>query len=122
MFEKLLNNEIAVGIALSMLGSLWAYFKASQWYQDKIAAKHARAADAVEAGVVFAYTNFVRNELEKIAGKLPVAKQAEARGMAKKIAQDIGKEQGIDVLATLGPDFFDMYVERAVKAAKGKSK
>lgn len=120
--KDLLFSETGLNLAVWAFGLAWAALKGSQWWKESVAAKHAKAVEAVEAGVTFAYANYVRKTKEaSTTGSLTPVEQDRARGIAKEAATAFGQKNGIDVQKTLGAEFVDLYLEKAVQAAKGKA-
>lgn len=117
-----LVSETSVTLLGALFGTAWTFFKSQDWYQRAKQRRYAQAITALEAGVDQTYQTYVRAIKEASEdGKLTPAERRRAREMARDAAISFGRTQGVDVLAEVGQDYVDLWINRLVKKLKGGS-
>ncbi len=111
-----LLNQAFVG---AVLGAVWTFFKTSDWFERLRTRRIAKAIRALEAAVDQTYRVYVRQIKEgREDGKLTDAERRHAHRMARRAAIEFGKQEGVDVLRTLGHDYLDLWISKIVKRLK----
>ncbi|NUM54364.1 MAG: hypothetical protein HUU46_12020 [Candidatus Hydrogenedentes bacterium] len=114
-----LVSEPALTTLGAVLGGLWAFFKASDWYQRARDNRFAEALNALEAGVQQTYDVYVRAVKEASAdGKLSSEERRRARELARDAAIAFGRTRGVDVIGSIGHDYIDLWITKLVKQRK----
>jgi hypothetical protein len=117
-----LASETTITLLGAVFGAAWTFFKSQDWYQRAKQQRFAQAITALEAGVDQTYQTYVRAIKEASEdGKLTAAERRRARELARETAIAFGRSQGIDVLAEVGNDYIDLWINRLVKKAKAAS-
>lgn len=116
----LTSNE-GLALIVTIFGSLWTLFQGSQFWKQYVQGKFDKAILAVEAGVEQTYRAYVQGlkTAPGATGTLTAAQANQARDLAKAAAVEYGKKNGVDIVSTLGQEFVDLYLTRAVNKAKG---
>ncbi len=114
-----LTSEPILAFIGAVLGAVWTFFKTSDWFEHLRTRRSAKAIRALEAAVDQTYRVYVR-EIKKGRedGKLTDAERRHARRMARRAAIEFGKQEGVDVLRTLGHDYLDLWISKIVKRLK----
>lgn len=119
MDELNLLSEPALTTLGAVLGGLWTFFKASDWYQRARDKRFAEALNALEAGVQQTYDVYVRAVKEASAdGKMTSEERRRARELARDAAIAFGRTRGIDVMGSIGHNYIDMWIAKLVKQRK----
>ncbi|MBU0847693.1 hypothetical protein KKH23_10945 [Patescibacteria group bacterium] len=119
ILTKLLESPMALNLALSSLVAVWAWIKASDWWQARVTGKKAEALECLELGAEKAYEAYVRGiQAGREDGTLTDDERAEARQLAIDAAVRYGKERGLDLLALLGSTAVDAMIGLVVNKAK----
>ncbi|MCL4693334.1 MAG: hypothetical protein KJ060_12600 [Candidatus Hydrogenedentes bacterium] len=114
-----LVSETSITLLGAVFGAAWTFFKSQDWYQRAKERRYADAVTALEAGVDQTYQTYVRAIKDASEdGKLTAAERRRAREMARDAAVSFGRTQGIDVIAEVGSDYIDLWINRLVKKAK----
>lgn len=114
-----LMSEPALTTLGAVLGGLWTFFKASDWYQRARDNRFTEALHALEAGVQQTYDVYVRAVKEASAdGKLSSEERRRARELARDAAIAFGRTRGIDVIGSIGRDYIDMWISKLVNQRK----
>lgn len=112
-------SEPALTSLGAILGGLWTFFKASDFFQRAKAQRFAEAITALEAGVQQTYDVYVRAVKESSAdGKLSSEERRRARELARDAAIAFGRTKGIDVLTAIGHDYIDVWITKLVNQRK----
>ena len=116
MWKDLLTSEASIAVVVFVLGILYKLIEksktAKKWQLDK-------AYSFVAAGVEQTYKDYVRNiKAAKADGKLTDDERREARERAKEYAIAYAKEDGFDLLKTIGKDILPLLIEKFVSKAK----
>jgi hypothetical protein len=104
-------------IVLTILTLAWGFFKTTEWYTANVSQpKRERALLSIQAAVREVYETYTRElKAANADGKLTDEERKEARSRARDAAIAYGKANGVDLIATLGDAFMDVYLERAHK-------
>jgi len=114
-----LASETTITLLGAVFGAAWTFFKSQDWYQRAKERRYSQAITALEAGVDQTYQIYVRAIQEASEdGKLTPAERRRAREMARDAAVSFGRTQGINVIAEVGSDYIDLWINRLVKKAK----
>ena len=114
-----LTSEPALTTVGAVLGGLWTFFKASDWYQRARDNRFAGALNALEAGVQQTYDVYVRAVKEASAdGKMTNEERRRARELARDAAVAFGRSRGVDVIGSIGHEYIDMWIAKLVKQRK----
>ena len=114
-----LMSEPALTTMGAVLGGLWTFFKASDWYQRGRDNRFTEALNALEAGVQQTYDVYVRAVKEASAdGKLSSEERRRARELARDAAIAFGRTKGVDVIGSIGHDYIDMWITNLVNQRK----
>ncbi len=115
-----LVSDTSITLLGTVFGAAWTFFKSRDWYQRAKERRYAQAISALEAGVDQTYQTYVRAIKEASEdGKLTSAERRRARELARDAAVTFGRTQGINVIAEVGGDYIDLWINRLVKQAKG---
>ncbi|MDZ4861563.1 MAG: hypothetical protein SGI88_21530 [Candidatus Hydrogenedentes bacterium] len=121
-----LNNIISEPALTSLgavLGGLWTFFKASDWFQRARQQRFAEAITALEAGVQQTYDVYVRAVKDGSSdGKLSSEERRRARELARDAAVAFGRTKGIDVLTAIGHDYVDVWITKLVHQKKAMAR
>jgi len=119
--NEVLASDTGIALIGAVAGGLWALFKGSAWFEALRRRKYRRALELIEAAVEETYRTYVA-EIKRARedGKLTAEEQAHARELARERALSIARNEGLDLLNTIGKDCIDLWIARAVKALKGK--
>ena len=109
---------------LGLIGGAWAWFRGTEWWQAQTAratgTARSKALLALEAGVDLAYRTYVQQiKLASADGTLTPDEQAEARRISKEAALAFAKQNGVDLIVTLGAESLDVWIAKIVKNLKG---
>ena len=114
-----LVSEPALTTLGTVLGGLWTFFKASDWYQRARDTRFTDALNALEAGVQQTYDVYVRAVKEASAdGKLSGEERRRARELARDAAIAFGRTRGVDVIGSIGHDYVDVWINKLVNQRK----
>ncbi|HRI89175.1 MAG TPA: hypothetical protein PK869_12955 [Candidatus Hydrogenedentes bacterium] len=103
----------------AVLGGLWTFFKATDWYQRAKEQRFAEALVALEAGVQQTYDVYVRAVKDSSSdGKLSSEERRRARELARDAAIAFGRTKGVDVLNTIGQNYIDVWITKLVNQKK----
>lgn len=103
----------------TVVGGLWAGFKSSEQYQRLQRRRFRRALLALESGVEQTYQTYVKAiKAGRADGRLTEAEKARARSMARAQAVALAKEEGLDLLRTIGKDYVDVWIRRVIARRK----
>lgn len=115
----LLFSDTGLTLVAGLMGAIWTVFKASSWGRVLRRDRYRKAVQAVEAAVDVTYREYVAAiKAARADGKLSLEEQREARSRARLKAIAIAREQGIDLLETLGRDQIDVWIAKLVKRLK----
>jgi hypothetical protein len=120
-FTSFIFSEQGIVILGAIGAAIWVRFKRSEFYACKLAANWADALEAISAGVAKCYLDYVRPTKAINGGTLTTAQARLALDKAGEFAQTAGANMGVDVVATVGREFLDAYIQREVAAQKTKS-
>jgi len=112
-----LTSDSALTLAATVAGSVWAFVKASSWFERLRRNRLEKALLALEAAVEEVYREYVR-ALKEAGDGLTAEEQQNAREYARDRALDIARAQGIDLIRELGADYLDLWISRLVKKLK----
>jgi hypothetical protein len=117
--EDVLTSDPGLTTLGALLGSLWAFFRSSDWYQRARTRRYHKALLALEAGVEQTYREYVRSVKEsREDGRLTDEEQRRARELARQSAVEFGRTQGVDVLRELGDNYLDLWIAKLVRKLK----
>ncbi len=119
MLQEIMQSEAVLSIAASVIGLVWAGVKGSGLLAQRRRRRFDRALLALEAGVEKSWQTYVR-ELKRGRedGKLSQDEARHARQLAVETALQVGRQEGIDVLAELGRDYVDAFIARLLRNRK----
>ncbi len=111
--------DVGVTVLGTVLGGLWATFKASDRYQRMEQRRFRQALLALESGVERTYQAYVKAiKAGRADGRLTEEEKARARSMARMRAIKLAREEGIDLLRTIGEDYIDVWIGRLIGRRK----
>ena len=114
-----LVNESSITLLGAIFGTAWTFFKSQDWYQRAKQRRFSQAITALEAGVDQTYQTYIRAIKESSEdGKLTSPERRRARELARETAVSFGRTQGVDVIAEVGNDYIDLWINRLVKKMK----
>jgi len=117
---NLLTSEAGLTLLATVLGSIWAWLKSSEWLSRRRGAAAERAAGVLEAAVEQTYRTYVEAiKRGRSDGKLTQAEKAKARMLAKERAFAIAETEGVDLLRSLGEHHLDLWITKLVRGLKG---
>jgi len=117
-----LTTEPGLTALGALLGTVWTFFKTSDWYVRLRRRRFDRALLALEAGVQQTYESYVHAIREgREDGSLTREERRQAREIARQTAIEFGKTRGIDVLRELGEEYVDLWIARLVRRSKAGS-
>ena len=118
--NDLLANDLFLQILATVVGMLWAAFRASDWYARHKTDQRSAALDCIEAAVNQTYQDLVRKwKVESEDGKLTNDERNAALNSARDRLIGIGRQKGVDVFASLTRAEIDTEIEKAVQRLKG---
>jgi hypothetical protein len=116
---KAMGIDLGVTVLGTVLGGLWATFKASDRYQRMEQRRFRQALLALESGVERTYQAYVKAiKAGRADGRLTEEEKARARSMARMRAIKLAREEGIDLLRTIGEDYIDVWIGRLIGRRK----
>lgn len=119
--EALQTMGIDLGITVlgTVLGGVWACFKSSERFERLERRRFRKALLALESGVERTYQAYVKAiKAGRADGKLTEAEKAKARSMARSQAVSLAKNEGIDLLRTIGAEYVDVWIGRLIARRK----
>ena len=119
--EALQEMGIDLGMTVvgSVVGTLWAGFKASDRYQRWQLRRYQKALLALESGVERTYQSYVKAiKAGRSDGRLTEEEKSRARSMARMRAMKLAREEGIDLIRTIGEDYLDLWISRIIGKKK----
>lgn len=117
--SSMLGSETGLTLVTSVLGGLWATFKASDWRRQAQGSRYEKALQALEAGVEVTYRTYVQAIKEaREDGRLTEEEARQARQRARNAAIDYGRRQGVDVVSEVGAEYIDLWIAKLVKKLK----
>lgn len=118
-----LNSQAGAALIAAIIGAIWTLFKSSDWWEKLQSSRYARAVNCLEGGVLVTYQTYV-DALKKANedGTITPEEEVTARRRAFTAAFDFGKSMGIDIVAILGEDAVDLWIERIIAQRKGAAK
>ena len=122
--SDLLNDPRVLEIIAGLVALLWGAIRSTEFYRSirdgRIQTLMAHIEEAVEAGVVTTYQEYVEGIKRGIGGgKLTPEQTRNARAAARMSAINNARARGIDLLKTIGEDGIALAIESAVKRQKG---
>lgn len=103
----------------TVVGTLWTGFKGSDRYQRWQRMRFQKGLLALEAGVERTYQVYVKAiKAGRSDGRLTENEKARARSMARSRAVALAREEGIDLLRTIGDDYVDVWIARLIGKRK----
>lgn len=119
MWEDVVQSESFLLVLASAVTALWTFFKSCSLWEKRKGRRLAIAVQALEAAVEATYRNYVRHlKQNREGGKLSEAEAEEARRRAQETATILSREEGVDLVATLGADYLDLWINRLVRKMK----
>ena len=113
-------NEQYIELLITLAAVILAIIKATDSYKKMKAGHHNKSIDAIEAAVESVYTTYVREIKEARAdGRLTDQERKAAREMAQDRATELVRDQGLDIMSTIGADYINLRIERAIQKQKG---
>lgn len=115
------NMGIDLGMTVvgTVVGGLWASFKASDRYQRWQQRRYRKALLALESGVERTYQAYVKAvKAGRADGRLTEEEKARARSMTRARAIQLAKGEGVDLLRTIGEDYIDVWITRLIGRRK----
>lgn len=123
---RILSGELFMTVA--MVAVPWLIARAFAWWRAEAAERederYAKAVEALETGVHEAWERFGRAwKAARSGGKLSEGKlSAEERGrlrtVAREVAVEVGRDEGVDVVAALGRRAIGGLIRRIVERRK----
>ena len=111
--------DLGMTIVGTVVGGLWSGFKASDRYQRWQQRRYRVALLALEAGVERTYQAYVKAiKAGRADGRLTEEEKSRARSMARMRAIKLAREEGIDLLRTIGEDYIDVWIARLIGKRK----
>ncbi len=111
--------DLGMTIVGTVVGGLWSGFKASDRYQRWQQRRYRAALLALEAGVGRTYQAYVKAiKAGRADGRLTEEEKSRARSMARMRAIKLAREEGIDLLRTIGEDYIDVWIARLIGKRK----
>ena len=116
-----LNSELLLSAAIAVFGTLWSAVKAADLTQRFRNRQLQRALLVLQAAVDETYRTYVEAiKAGRADGRLSVEERLRARELAKARAFALARREGVNLLATVGAPYLDLWVARAVRRLKGK--
>ena len=112
-------NQIVFPLVSLVIGLLWAYVKRWEKLKDS---EYQKALDCIAAGAQASYDEYVR-EIKKASadGSLTNEERKIARDVAVQRAIQYARDNGIDLVRTVGANLIPMFLERYILKMKGAS-
>jgi len=112
-------QEMGVDMGITVLGTvvggLWTCFKSSEQFGRLKRRRYRKALLALESGVERTYQAYVKAiKAGRADGHLTEEEKARARSMARARAVKLAREEGIDLLRTIGEDYIDVWISRMI--------
>jgi hypothetical protein len=118
---NLLTNENVLTLIASIVGGVWTLVQGTGWWQRMKGARYSAAVLALEGGVQYAYRTYTKALLDARAdGVLTEEEKGEARRLAIEAAKEYASRHGVDLIATLGAEYLDLWISRIVARLKGE--
>ena len=103
----------------TVVATVWTGFKGSDRYQRWQQQRFRKGLLALEAGVERTYQAYVKAiKAGRSDGRLTEDEKARARSMARGRAVKLAREEGIDLLRTIGEDYVDVWIARLIGKRK----
>ncbi len=116
---SILTSDPALSLVAGVAGTLWAAVQSSSWFNRLNRDRVQRALRCVEAAVRQVYEEYVRAiKAASADGTLTDDERRRARELARDRAIAIARTDGIDLVATLGREHLDLWVERVLARVK----
>jgi hypothetical protein len=117
--KAILSNDAFITLIATIIGTLWAAFKASAWFQSRKAGRVEKALLCLEHGVETTYQTYVREcKLANADGKLTPEERAAALNSAIENASAYARQEGLDLALELGRERLAGYIEAILRNVK----
>ena len=115
----LFTSDPALSLVTAIAGTLWAAVQSSAWLNRTQRDRLQRALRCVESAVRQVYEEYVRAiKAASADGTLTDDERRRARELARDRAVAIARTDGIDLVATLGREHLDLWIERVLGRVK----
>lgn len=116
--EVLQSEQLLTLVALAGM-ALWTFFRSCALWEGRKDKRIHIALQALEAAVYATYREYVRMlKNNRESGKLTEQEEKEARRRAREKGAGLSRAEGVDLVATLGADYLDLWIERLVRKLK----
>ena len=116
---NLLASDPALSLVAGVAGTIWTAVQTSIWFRRLNSNRFQRALRCVESAVRQVYEEYVRAiKAASADGTLTDDERRRARELARDRAVAIARTGGIDLVATLGREHLDLWVERVLARVK----
>lgn len=118
---RTLGSELFMSLALVVVP--WGIARAFAWWRAESErrgdAEYARAVEALEVGVDEAWEKFGREwKHARADGKLSEEERGDLRTLAREVAVEVGRDEGLDVLKILGARALKLVIGKIVERRK----
>jgi hypothetical protein len=115
----ILDNDAAITLIATIIGTVWAAFRASDWFQSRKAGRVEKALLCLEHGVETTYQTYVRGlKQANEDGKLTDAERTAALNLAIESASAYARQEGLDLALELGRERLAGYIEAILRNVK----
>ncbi len=116
---NLLTSDPALSLIAGITGTIWAAVQSSSWFSRLRDDRTRRAIQCLESAVRQVYEEYVRAiKAASADGILTDDERRRARELARDRAIAIARTEGIDLIATLGREHLDLWIERVLRSIK----
>ena len=113
------SSDPALSLVAGVAGTIWTAIQSTSWFSKLNRNRVQRALRCVESAVRQVYEEYVRAVKAASAdGTLTGDERRRARELARDRAVAIARTEGIDLVATLGREHLDLWVERVLARVK----
>ena len=121
--SKELVIEALTPVAITLVGGLWAIFKAKVLKKAKKEEAYNKVLDCIESAVQQTYEGYVRDiKASRADGKLTSEERDVAKDAAVRVAKEQARHLGLEAERIVGEDLLPMLVERMVAKLKARKK
>lgn len=114
-----MGMDMGVTVLGTVLGALWTCFKSSELYGRMQRQRYRKALLALESGVDRTYQVYVKAiKAGRVDGRLTEEEKSRARSMARARAVKLAREEGFDLLRTIGEEYVDVWINRVIGRRK----
>jgi hypothetical protein len=115
----LFTSDPALSLVAGIAGTVWAAVQSSSWFSRLRRDRVRRALRCIESAVRQVYEEYVRAiKAASADGTLTGDERRRARELARDRAVAIARTESLDLVATLGREHLDLWIERVLARIK----